>query len=224
MSTPSSAFGSKPSEASPVPKPRRCSWRPKRPIRSSEAGPIRAASVLEYLAQRFSVHGIFFREPGAPDPAAGAFLAGRVGSRGSCRSAISFQASARARPAQCHRAWPAIAPPLVDRFSGFEAQIERCLSRPAYEAAFIEHFWCAPYVDQVRPSAQRVILDLYNIESAWHRQHGVVRERIAGVEPPAIRARALGSGALLAAQIRSHSGHFAPTMQTCCRPLPGHAE
>ncbi len=57
----------------------------------------------------------------------------------------------------------------MDRFSGFEAQIERCLSGQRYEAAFIEHFWCAPYVEQVRPRARRVIVDLYNIESAWHR-------------------------------------------------------
>src|SRR5580658_7268669 len=31
-------------------------------------GPIRASSVLEYLAQRFSVHAIFFLEPGVSYP------------------------------------------------------------------------------------------------------------------------------------------------------------
>ena len=48
--------------------------------------------------------------------------------------------------------------------------------RPAYEAAFIEQFWCAPYVEQVRPSAKRVILDLYNVESEWHRSMACLRD------------------------------------------------
>ena len=60
-------------------------------------------------------------------------------------------------------------PPLMDRFAGFEAAIERCVSGQRYEAAFIEQFWCAPYLEQVRSSAKRVILDVYNIESEWHR-------------------------------------------------------
>jgi glycosyltransferase involved in cell wall biosynthesis len=130
-------------------------------------GPIRAASVLEYLAQRFSVHAIFFREPGAPDPAA-AIPAGRVdrvdvvdlpfhSKRPLPRVLRNLSRIARNRP------------PLVDRFSGFEDRIAAFVSGQRYQAAFIEHFWCTPYVEQLRPTTQRVFLNLYDIESVWNR-------------------------------------------------------
>jgi polysaccharide biosynthesis protein PslH len=130
-------------------------------------GAIRAASVLEYLAQRFSVHAIFFREPGAPHPAA-AIPPGRVDRV----DVVDLPFHSRRPLARVLRNASRVAhnrPPLLDRFSGFEAQIARCVSGRHYEAAFIEHFWCAPYVEQLRPTAKRVVLDLHNIESAWHR-------------------------------------------------------
>jgi glycosyltransferase involved in cell wall biosynthesis len=127
---------------------------------------MRATSVLEYLARRFSVHGIFFREPGAPDPAA-AIPPGRLDRA----DVIELPFHSKHPLARLLRNASRLArkrAPLIDRFSGFEAQIERCLSGQNYEAAFIEHFWCAPYVEQARPHAKHVILDVYNIESAWH--------------------------------------------------------
>ena len=50
-------------------KPRALFLAAEAPYPTIGGGPIRATSVLEYLARRFSVHGIFFREPGAPNPA-----------------------------------------------------------------------------------------------------------------------------------------------------------
>jgi len=139
---------------------------PEAPYPTIGGGAIRAASILEYLARRFSVHGIFFREPGAPDPVA-AIPPGRLD-----RSDIIELPFHSKRPlARLLRNASRLArkrAPLIDRFAGFEAQIERCLSGGNYEAAFIEHFWCASYLEQVRPRAKRVILDLHNIESAWH--------------------------------------------------------
>jgi glycosyltransferase involved in cell wall biosynthesis len=129
-------------------------------------GPNRAASVLEYLARRFSVHGIFFREPGAPDPAA-AIPPGRLDRA----DVVDLPFHSKRPLARLLRNASRLArnrSPLIDRFSGFEAQIERFLGGRPYEAAFIEHFWCAPYVQQVRPRAKRIFVDLYNIESAWH--------------------------------------------------------
>jgi polysaccharide biosynthesis protein PslH len=129
-------------------------------------GPIRASSVLEYLAERFSVHAIFFLEPGAgPQTAAPSGQLDRV-------DVIPLPFHSKRPVARVLRNVSRLVrnrPPLMDRFSGFEAQIERCVSGQRYEAAFIEHFWAAPYVDQVRASAKRVILDVYNIESEWHR-------------------------------------------------------
>jgi glycosyltransferase involved in cell wall biosynthesis len=130
-------------------------------------GPIRATSVLEYLARRFSVHGIFFREPGAPDPTA-AIPPGRL-DRADTVQLPFHSKSSLARVLRNTSRLVRNRPPLIDRFSGFNAQIKGFLQGQRYEAAFIEHFWCAPYIEQVRAVAQRVILDVYNVESAWHR-------------------------------------------------------
>jgi len=129
-------------------------------------GPIRAASVLEYLARRFSVHAIFFREPGAPHPAE-AVPSGRL-DRVDIVDLPFHSKSSFARGLRNASRLARNRPPLIDRFSGFEAQIERCLSGQHYEFVVIEHFWCASYIDQVRSRTKRVILDLHNIESAWH--------------------------------------------------------
>lgn len=158
MSTPSSDSGNKPQAlflAAEAPYP------------TIGGGPIRAASVLEYLAGRFSVHGIFFREPGAPHPAE-AIPPGKVDRI----DVIDLPFHSKGPLARVPRNAARLlrnCPPLMDRFSGFEAQIERCLSGQKYQAAFIEQFWCAPYIQQVRPRARRVFVDLYNIESVWHR-------------------------------------------------------
>jgi len=129
-------------------------------------GPMRASSVLEYLARRFSVHGIFFREPGAPDPVA-AIPPGRV--EGADVIDLPFHSKGTlARAARNGWRLARNRPPLMDRFSGFEAQVERLVAGRHYEAALVEHFWVAPYVEQVRRAAKRVIVDLYNVESAWH--------------------------------------------------------
>jgi glycosyltransferase involved in cell wall biosynthesis len=163
MNRPSTDFAN----SAPANKPSALFLAPEAPYPMIGGGPIRSASVLEYLARQFSVHAIFFREPGAPHPAS-AIPPGRVdrvdiidlpfhSRRALPRVVRNLARMARGRP------------PLVDRFSGFQAQIARCISGRRYEAACIEHFWCAPYLDQVRQSATLVILDLHNIESAWHR-------------------------------------------------------
>jgi glycosyltransferase involved in cell wall biosynthesis len=71
----------------------------------------------------------------------------------------------------------------VDRFSGFEDVIAALLADRHYDVAIIEHFWCAPYVAQLRQCSKQLILDLHNIESVWHQS-------LAAAESPA-RAFAL---------------------------------
>lgn len=61
-------------------------------------------------------------------------------------------------------------PPLFDRYSGCEAQIQRQLRRH-YDIAIVEHFWCASYAPILRPHADLLILDLHNIESQLARTH-----------------------------------------------------
>ena len=91
MSTPSSDSGNKPQAlflAAEAPYP------------TIGGGPIRAASVLEYLAAAiFRAWNLFPRTGSAPSRRRDSSRQGR--SRRRYRSAVSFQGSARARPAQC---------------------------------------------------------------------------------------------------------------------------
>src|ERR1039458_5192880 len=59
-------------------------------------------------------------------------------------------------------------PPLVDRFAGFGRQIAEAIAGRRYEIGVVEHFWCAPYWEQVSRLCGRTALDLHNIESVLH--------------------------------------------------------
>lgn len=59
-------------------------------------------------------------------------------------------------------------PPLLDRFAGFEGQLDLT---GRYRLAVVEHFWCAPYAGALRPYCDRLVLDLHNIESELARTH-----------------------------------------------------
>ena len=83
------------------------------------------------------------------------------------------------------------APPLFDRYSGFEAQLQPLFDR-RYQLGVIEHFWCASYVRALRPYCDRVVLDLHNIESELTRTHAQATgglQRIAGKRFAASYAR-----------------------------------
>jgi glycosyltransferase involved in cell wall biosynthesis len=113
-------------------------------------------------------------------------------------------------------------PPLVDRFAGFRGEIERALEGRRYDIGIVEHFWCAPYGEQMARVCGRTVLDLHNIESvldqrcaevesgarAWaHRVFGRAylklertwlprfSEVLAASESDAERARAIAPGA-----------------------------
>jgi glycosyltransferase involved in cell wall biosynthesis len=144
-------------------------------------GPLRSASLLEYLAGRYAVHAIVFRTTEDGDPAR-ALPPGLV----SRLDVIDLPYHSKAPPARLVRnAVRAIRgrPPLLDRFSGFEDQLSPLLEGRKYDLALVEHFWCAPYVQQIKLHAKRVIVDLHNIESVWH-------ERLAAHES-LLRAAAL---------------------------------
>lgn len=152
-------------------KPKALFLSPEAPYPVIGGGPLRSASLLEYLARHYSVHAIVFRQREEPDPTA-AIPPGRVhrldildlpyhSKRPLARGLRNALRILRNRP------------PLVDRFSGFAEPLAALLRGREYEAAVIEHFWCAPYVEQVRICAQRVIMDLHNIESVWHESLAV---------------------------------------------------
>jgi glycosyltransferase involved in cell wall biosynthesis len=59
-------------------------------------------------------------------------------------------------------------PPLIDRFAGFEGQLAL---DGRYRIAVIEHFWCAPYAEVIRPHCDVLVLDLHNVESELAATH-----------------------------------------------------
>ena len=140
---------------------------PEAPYPVIGGGPLRTASLLEYLAARYSVHLIVFRQPGDPDPAR-AIPTGK-GARIDVIDLPFHSKHGLARIARNSARLARGAPPLMDRFAGFERQIAAAIGSSQYSTAVIEHFWCAPYCEQIRPHAKQVILDLHNIESAWHQ-------------------------------------------------------
>lgn len=149
---------------------------PEAPYPVVGGGPLRTACMVEYLASRYELDVITFREPGAPDPREAFPLA-------SFRnfSVIDLPHHSKQAHARVLRNVGRLmrnAPPLVDRFAGFDLPV-----RGKYDVAVIEHFWCAPYVDHLRGHCSRIVLNLHNVES-------VLLERCAATES------ALGGAAL----------------------------
>lgn len=138
-------------------------------------GALRTASLVHYLAQRYALDVIVFREPNAPDPrdAFPTGLARKV-------SVIELPANRRDNVAKALRTVTRYlrgVPPHEDRFRGFPLPLDG-----RYHLAVIEHFWCSSYIDQLKPIAEQTVLDLHNIESLFY-------ERRAEVEPSATLQR-----------------------------------
>src|SRR5712691_3521128 len=153
---------------------------PEAPYPVRGGGPLRSASLLEYLACRFSVHAIVFRQPGDTDPEQ-AIPEGRIEKL----DVVELPYHSKhplARALRNSRRLIRNIPPLMDRFAGFGERIRALAGGYDFRFAVIEHFWCAPYVEQLRPTCDRVILDLHNIESAWHQSlaesEGAVRAHL----------------------------------------------
>ncbi len=157
-------------------KPKVLFLAPECPYPAQGGGPLRSASIVEYLASRFSVHLLVFRQPGDPDPAR-AIPAGRVDKLDVLELPYHSKRPL-ARVFRNARRLVRDIPPLMDRFAGFEQRVGTLVAGNQYEFAVIEHFWCAPYVDSLRSCSRHVILDLHNIESQWH-------QTLAAAEGPA---------------------------------------
>ena len=139
---------------------------PEAPYPMHGGGALRSASILSYLAPRYEVDVIVFREPGAPDPAL-LFPAGLA------REIHVLDLPYHRKDPISRTARNALRlargiPPLVDRFSGFAASVAAFVQGRRYEVAVIEHFWCAPYWEQIAPVSRRTVLNMHNIESVLH--------------------------------------------------------
>ena len=131
---------------------------------------MRTACMVEYLASRYTLDVITFREPGAPDPR-------DHFPRGLAREifVVDLPSHSKSLYSRCVRNLDRLrrnAPPLIDRFAGFRLPLKR-----RYDVAVVEHFWCATYAEALRPYCRRLVLDLHNIES-------ILLERCAQTEAP----------------------------------------
>ncbi len=144
-------------------RPRALFLTPEPPYPAIGGGPLRSASLLEYLGRRYDVDVIVFREQGSADPAA-AFPPGLVRNV----RVVELPYHSRHVLLRIGRNLGRLAravPPLNDRFRGHESQIRPLLNAGPYELALLEHFWTAEYRDLLAACSKRTILDLHNIES-----------------------------------------------------------
>jgi glycosyltransferase involved in cell wall biosynthesis len=145
-------------------KPRALFLAPEAPYPLVGGGAFRAASLLEYLAQRYTVDAVIFHTPGSPVDFPPALVQRLL--------AIELPHHSKHPAVRLVRNGMRLlrrTPPLVDRFSGRGERLAGFLKdRPPYDLAMVEHFWCAPYLEQIAPHTRHSILDLHNIESVWH--------------------------------------------------------
>ena len=152
-------------------KPRGLFLVPEAPYPLAGGGALRTASLIHGLARSYELDLIVFRQPMAPDPRKlmPAGLAKRV-------AVIDLPVNGRTLAARGLRNAVRLirqVPPLVDRFSGFEREVALAIEGRHYELAIIEHFWCAGYREQLSGVADRVVLDLHNVESELHESCAV---------------------------------------------------
>jgi polysaccharide biosynthesis protein PslH len=144
---------------------------PESPYPPAGGGALRAASLLEFLARRYRLHAIVFRQPGEWIE----FPAGLVHQL----DVVDLPRHSRHFPARVLRNTARVlrrVPPLIDRFAGFGPRIANLLEGRSYNLSVIEHFWCAPYGEQVIPVSRKTVLDLHNIESVLHRRSGATEQ------------------------------------------------
>jgi polysaccharide biosynthesis protein PslH len=129
-------------------------------------GALRSASLLNFLARRYAVDLIVFREPRAADPRV--YLPPGLVRRLHVLELPPHARHALARAARNASRLVRRVPPLMDRFAGFAGQIAAASRGRRYELAVVEHFWCAPYFEQAAAISDATLLDLHNIESILH--------------------------------------------------------
>ena len=134
---------------------------PEAPYPPTGGGALRTSSLIDYLARRYNIDVITFREHADDERA---FPTGRV------RDVLVIDLprhskSACARATRNLRRFLSGAPPLFDRYSGFDAGMKSWLEDRIYSVIVVEHFWAACYAPLLREFGERLVLDLHNVES-----------------------------------------------------------
>ncbi len=139
---------------------------PEAPYPMHGGGAIRTASLLHYLTRHYDLDLILFRQAGNSDPALS--LPPGLLRRSSTITLPYHSRRPLAWALRNGRRWVMGAPPLLNRFSRQGNEIAAILQGRSYAVGVIEHFWCAPYVEQLGPLCEHTVLDLHNVESALH--------------------------------------------------------
>jgi len=176
---------------------------PEAPYPSIGGGPMRTASLIDYLARRYNIDVITFRED-ARDVRR--FPADRV------RDVLTLDLpphskTTAARAKRNLSRFLGGRPPLLDRYSGFDEAIAQWARERVYSIVVIEHFWCAPYAAVLREHAERLVLDLHNIES-------LLSETAAVAEPWPMSAMFRGFAGAYANLERELIPHFDDVLVT----------
>ena len=141
---------------------------PEPPYPLAGGGPARSSSLLHWLARRCRVHLITFADEQAPNPEP--YLPKGLVDRMSC---IYLPHHDKRPASRLYRNTGRLIRgelPLTDRFGQAQSlqQVALATRDEHFDIAVIEHFWCARYLSVLRPRANRVALDLHNIESVLH--------------------------------------------------------
>lgn len=167
---------------------------PEAPYPIYGGGALRSASVLEYLAGRYDVDVIVFREAGTPEPTP--LFPAPMRRNVLVLDLPHHRKNPISRAIRNAQRIARGVPPLVDRFSGFAGSISAFLTGRHYDVAVVEHLWLAPYFEQVAGVAGKTVLNLHNIESVLH-------ERCAATEK-GLPARAHRTFAHAARDLEAH--------------------
>ena len=148
---------------------------------------------------------LVFRQPGADDPAK-SHTAGLVAAH---LAVIDLPANRRTAAARAARNALRVArrvPPLVDRFAGFGARGGGARQGRRYDIGIVEHFWCAPYLEQLAAVCGRTVLDLHNVESVLHQRCAAADGGAAGIGASRLRSAPRANWSGVAAALRRGAG------------------
>ncbi len=138
---------------------------PEAPYPAIGGGPLRSASIIEFLAAKYDLEAIHFRLAGDADPA-------EMYPRGYLAASHTLDLPHHSKQfwpklrRNAWRGWRGI-PPLVDRFSGFDERVREIAGDRRFDLVWIEHFWAAPYGGVLRGRAAKLVIDLHNVESQY---------------------------------------------------------
>ncbi len=140
---------------------------PEPPYPLQGGGAFRIASLVHYFAKFADVDLVLFSESGRP----AVVPEGLLRSQTVIRLPVHQTNTAARYLRNARRALRGV-PPLVDRLAGHQEELAGILSGRRYDVGIIEHFWGAPYVEQLGMVCNKTVLDLHNVESVLHARCG----------------------------------------------------